>query len=297
MFESSGEMEMRWKHGGLLIMAALLFCGMNAWADQIILKDGTAYSGEFVRGDADVIDFLILGRTESFNTADVDRVVFKEKAAAKTTAAAPAAAPAEQGKPEPLRRVMIVKNQRQQQPDEAAQRSGTAKATFPAGTPLTIRTTTVIDTDRNRVGDVFEATLENDLVFENRIVVPQGAIVRGRIAHAKESGAFTGKSELLLELTELIADDRSYLLRTSDYTEVGEDRGRRTATTIGGTTAAGTVIGAIAGGGRGAAIGAATGAAVGTGVQVATRGETLMVPAETILEFTLEAPLVINVRP
>ena len=55
------------------------------------------------------------------------------------------------------------------------------------------------------------------------------------------------------------------------------------------------MIGAIAGGGKGAAIGAATGAAVGTGVRVLTKGETLKVPPETLLEFKLQRPLTIEV--
>ncbi len=62
----------------------------------------------------------------------------------------------------------------------------------------------------------------------------------------------------------------------------------------GGGAALGAIIGAIAGGGKGAAVGAATGAAAGTGVQILTKGETLKVPAETILEFKLESPLVIT---
>jgi hypothetical protein len=43
-------------------------------------------------------------------------------------------------------------------------------------------------------------------------------------------------------------------------------------------------------------IGAASGAAVGTGVQVVTRGETLKIPAETLLEFRLRQPLAIDLQ-
>jgi hypothetical protein len=146
------------------------------------------------------------------------------------------------------------------------------------------------------VGDVFEATLEDPLTIDNQTVAEKGTLVRGRIATSKESGKLTGQSELALELTEMVLGGKTYYLHTADYSEVGSSRGRRTAATVGGTAAVGAVIGAIAGGGKGAAIGAASGAAVGTGVQVLTKGQTLKVPSETILEFKLQSPLTIEMR-
>jgi len=63
---------------------------------------------------------------------------------------------------------------------------------------------------------------------------------------------------------------------------------------VGGGAALGAIIGAIAGGGTGAAVGAASGAAVGTGVQIMTKGQVIRIPAETVLEFRLQAPLTID---
>jgi hypothetical protein len=57
----------------------------------------------------------------------------------------------------------------------------------------------------------------------------------------------------------------------------------------------GTIIGAIAGGGKGAAIGAAAGAAAGAGGQVLTQGREVRVPAESILNFRLDQPLLVNI--
>jgi len=56
----------------------------------------------------------------------------------------------------------------------------------------------------------------------------------------------------------------------------------------------GTIIGAIAGGGKGAAIGAATGAGAGAVGQTVTRGGNVRVPAETLLRFRLDRPMVIG---
>lgn len=125
-------------------------------------------------------------------------------------------------------------------------------------------------------------------------MVPKGAEVKGTIAYARQSGKLTGQSELILELTEIKVNGKSYVIRTSDYSEAGASRGAQTAKAAGGVAAVGAIIGAIAGGGKGAAVGAATGAAVGTGAMILTRGQTLKVPTETLLDFKLEHELVIS---
>jgi hypothetical protein len=62
---------------------------------------------------------------------------------------------------------------------------------------------------------------------------------------------------------------------------------------IGGGAVVGAIIGAIAGGGKGAAIGAATGAGAGAAVQ-AVRGQKIEIPSESMLDFRLAQPLIIE---
>ncbi len=271
---------MRLKTSVFLIAMAIALPCAGVFADQIILKDGTAYSGKFIRGDSRVVEFRILGRVESFKIADISQISFKEPELQTTPADEPAA-PETAAEPPATQAAQI-------QGDPA---SGMI---FPAGSPVVIRTTAEIDTDRNRVGDVFEATLEDPMLWGNQIIFPRGTVVKGRIAYAKESGKLTGQSQLILELTDILQNGKSHFIRTSDYTEVGSSRTKRTAATAGGVAAVGAIIGAIAGGGKGAAIGAASGAAVGTGVQAVTKGEVLRIPAETILEFKLQRALTVK---
>ncbi len=269
--------------------------GTIAFADQIILKNGQRYSGKFLRGDAYVVEFRILDRVQSFNTAEVGQIIFQEPELATPaptpTAAARAAQPAAQAtaKPQPAATQPVV--QPAAVPVPAV---GDATVTFPEGTALTIRTTAPIDTDRNKVGDEFDAVLDEPLMSGNQVIVPRGTEVKGTIAYARASGKLTGQSELILELTSLKVNGKSYVVRTSDYSEVGANRSTQTAKTVGGVAALGAIIGAVAGGGKGAAVGAATGAAVGTGVQVLTKGQIIKVPAETLLQFKLEHALVLD---
>ncbi len=284
--------EMKVKPSVFMAALVLMLWGTIARADRIILKDGTTYSGKFIRGDSKVVEFQILSRIESFKTAEVAQIIFREP---ELQTGAVAGAPADPSAPVQPAAPAPEPKPRAAEQEAAPQKVPASTMVLPVGTPITIRTTTAIDTDRNRVGDVFDSTLEDALVSGSQTVAPRGALVKGRIAYAKESGKLTGQSQLILELTELVVNGKSYLLRTSDYTEVGSSRGKRTAATVGGLAAVGAIIGAVAGGGKGAAIGAGSGAAVGTGVQVITSGEVLKIPAETILEFKLQSPLSIAV--
>lgn len=273
---------------------ALLLCVTAASADQIILRDGTIYTGTFIRGDSRTVDFRILGRTENFQISDIERIVFSEPVVveAKEAPAQPsvpaAAAPQVQSQE-------IVKPEPAPSPAPAVRNSTNSTVTLPEGTPIVVRTTAAIDTDRNRVGDTFDAILDSPIEDNGLILAPRGSKAKGRISYAQESGKLSGRSQLMLELTELIVNGKSYMIRTADHVEEGSSRGQRTAATVGGTAALGAIIGAIAGGGKGAAIGAASGAGVGTGVQVLTRGEVLKIPAETILEFQLQSPVTLSV--
>jgi hypothetical protein len=284
-------------------LTALLFLLISTagWADQIVLKDGTVYSGKFVRGDSNLIDFRILGRVENFKTSDISKLVFGEpeaekKAVAAISNAAPQAPLPGKDELAPAEERSRPQSAKSEEVGQVGQDAQSSTITVQKGMTLIVRTTTEIDTDRNRVGDLFEAILDESLVSGTRTVAPRGSLVKGRIAYAKESGRLAGQAQLTLELTDLVANGKIYPMRTSDYTELGSSRGNRTAATVGGTAAVGAIIGAIAGGGKGAAIGAASGAAVGTGVQVITKGQVLRIPAETVLEFRLESPLTVDMR-
>jgi len=280
----------------LLLLAAF---AVPAPADQLVLKDGRQYSGKFVRADANVVEFRIFGKVESFPTSEVAQIVFKEPELVSPPAAQEA--PSVPADAEPRAGAAIEKPvaNAQAQPGAAASTVArgsipTSAATVPQGATLLIRTTTPIDSSRTGVDDSFDAVLEEPLMQGERILAERGAPVKGRIAYAQESGRMSGQAMLILELTQITIDGRSYELHTSDYSQVGSSRGKETAATVGGTAAIGAIIGAVAGGGKGAAIGAAAGAAAGTGVQVARGAETIKVPMETLLRFTLEKPLEIE---
>ncbi|HEX9120325.1 MAG TPA: BON domain-containing protein [Terriglobales bacterium] len=163
--------------------------------------------------------------------------------------------------------------------------------TVPEGTSFSVRLVDPIDTERNKVGDTFRATLSQPVMIGDEVVIPTDADVEGQIVDTKSAGHFEGRSAIALTLTRLRMNGKTYTLRTNQYDKQGASRGKRTAATVGGGAALGAIIGGIAGGGKGAAIGAGVGAGAGTGVQAATKGQQIKLPSETVLNFRLETAL------
>ena len=172
----------------------------------------------------------------------------------------------------------------------------TGSVIVPAGTRLSVRTIDAIDSAKNHVGDRFEASLEEPLTVDGKVVLTKGASVYGRLEEAKTSGTFTGRSELRLALTEIVVNGQTVPLVSREYELSGKSRGASTAKRTVGGAAVGTIIGALAGGGKGAAIGAGVGSAAGAGSEIITKGDQVKVPSETLLDFTLQDSVSVPVQ-
>jgi hypothetical protein len=166
-----------------------------------------------------------------------------------------------------------------------------APVTIPSGTHITVRMIDSVDSSKNKTGQTFRASLAEPIVIDGKTVVAKGADVTIRLAQAKSAGKLTGSSELELQLVKMVTGGKSYPLVSNSSTVKGKSRGKDTATKVGIGAAAGAVIGAIAGGGKGAAIGAGAGAGAGTVVQLATHGQQVKVPSESVLDFVLQQPV------
>jgi len=161
------------------------------------------------------------------------------------------------------------------------------------GTQLAIRLVDPIDSEKNQTGDTFHATLNAPLTSDGEQAVPAGVDIVGHVVEVKSAGKFAGQSEVVLQLDSLTSGGKTYNLQTDQYKKTGSSRGKNTAAKVGGGAVVGSIIGALAGGCKGAAIGAAAGAGVGGGVQAATKSQQIKLPSETILNFTLQAPVTV----
>jgi len=129
------------------------------------------------------------------------------------------------------------------------------------------------------------------VMVNGETVIPVGAPVKGVVLKSEASGRIKGEGGLMVQLTSLTLHGKSYKLVTGTAKQESKSRGKRSAAMIGGGGGAGALIGGLAGGGKGAAIGAMAGAAAGTAGATMTGKSDVVIPAETVLDFKLSAPL------
>jgi hypothetical protein len=262
---------------GVLLAFGLLSAG---FADTLTLKDGRVFNGTYLGGSARQIRMEVGDNIQTFEIERVASIQFGPAAAASPAPAAEAAPPA------PPERSNVFRPDSSS--DTAAPQSGIE---LPQGTALTVRMIDPVDSQVNRIGETFRASIDEPVVVGSQQVIPRGADVIVKLVDDKQSGKITGKTELTLDLVSVTVSGRVIDVNTQAVTRESGSRTARSEKVIGGTAVLGTIIGAIAGGGKGAAIGAASGAGVGTAAQVATKGQRVHIPSETRLTFTLEYPV------
>lgn len=256
---------------------AICLVASAAMADSLELKNGSLVKGKFIGGDQSSINFQVGSSLQTYNVGDIRALRFGSES--ETTE-------------------LSVPSGGQSHGSALAGEAATFSSyvTIPAGTRISVRTIDAIDSTKNHVGDSFQASLEEPLIVDDKVLAAKGADVYGRLEESKQTGTFTGRSELKVALTGIVVDGKTVPLVTGDYELTGKSKGASTAKRTVGGAAIGSIIGAIAGGGKGAAIGAGTGAGVGAGSEIITKGDQVKIPSETLLDFTLEQSVSIPKR-
>jgi hypothetical protein len=263
-------------HGVVIVLCLAV---STVWADSLELKNGSLIKGKFMGGTESEISFQVGSSVQKYDLADIVSLKFDTHRTATEMPVRPQSSLSSEPGTE-----------------EQAGMTAPTYVTVPAGTRISVRTIDGIDSTKNHAGDRFQASLEQPLIVDGKVVVAKGADVYGRLAESKESGTFTGKSQLRLELTGIVVNGQTVPLVTGEYELSGKSRGASTAKRTAGGAAVGSIIGAIAGGGKGAAIGAGVGGGVGAGSETITKGDQVKVPSETLLDFTLQQDVSIPTR-
>lgn len=175
-------------------------------------------------------------------------------------------------------------------------RHRSASVLVPGGTEIQVRLDQSIASNRNTSGDPFRATVAEPIMINGKIVIPQGAPVKGRIVAAHESGRLKGVARLRLTLESVEFKGKQYDLHTSSFARRGGDHKKRNWAIIGGGVGGGALIGALAGGGKGVAIGGPVGAGAGLAAAALTGKKDFLLPAETLLTFQLVDPVQVQVK-
>jgi len=259
------------------ISVFLLLAGL-AVADTVTFRDGHTVNGSFLGGDSRNIRVAVGNRVDTIRLADIDRITFGDS---------------DQSYAPPTLRYPPEERRAEVPPPPPARREDyNDRPMIPSGTVLTIRMTDSVDSERDRVGQTFNASLDEPVMDPGgRTLIPRGADVVVKLVDDVQSGKIEGRTILTLDIVSLRINGRDVNVDTTAITEQSGSRTARSGKVIGGTAALGAIIGAIAGGGKGAAIGAGAGAGAGTVAQVATKGQRVRIPSETRLTFTLQQPV------
>ena len=167
--------------------------------------------------------------------------------------------------------------------------------TLAAGTVIQVETTSTLSTKSNKTGEPFAASLAEPIADGDWVIAPKGAAVAGVVVSSDPGGRVKGVATLTISLRKLtLASTETVALATSTYEMDANTSKKRDAAKIAVGAGAGAVIGGIAGGGKGAGVGAAAGAGAGTAVVLATRGDPAVIPAGSVVSFTLTEPITVT---
>lgn len=168
--------------------------------------------------------------------------------------------------------------------------------TIPSGETLPVRITQTLDSATTQQGSTFSGVIASDVMVDGLVALPAGASVSGNVDAVQEASHYKGSSSLTVSLSSVSRHGDRLSVSTDPYSVKGKGRGANTAEKVGGGAAVGAILGGIFGGGKGAAIGAAAGGGAGAGVNTVTRGQQVQITSESVVRFTLQAPITLKVR-
>jgi hypothetical protein len=187
--------------------------------------------------------------------------------------------------------------------------------TIPAGTKIPLSLMQAISTKNAREGDAVYAQTAFPFVVDDRVIVPAGSYIQGKIAHVERAGHGHGRAEILMHFTSMIypsgytvmlpgsventpgADNKSVkdeegtIQQDSDTGKKVEDAAKGgTYGTLGGATAGGLATGGL----NGARVGAGIGAAAGIGWALLKRGNDVRLEVGTSIEMEIQRPITVD---
>ncbi|MCU1300174.1 MAG: hypothetical protein JWQ87_458 [Candidatus Sulfotelmatobacter sp.] len=188
--------------------------------------------------------------------------------------------------------------------------------TIPAGTKIPLSLKQAISTKNAREGDAVYAETAFPFVVDNRIIIPAGSYIQGKISHVERGGRLKGRAEILLHFTSMIypsgytvvlpgsventpgADNKS--VKDSEGTiRQDKDTGKKIEDAAKGGVyggSGGALGGALAGGLNGARIGAGVGAAAGIGWALLKRGSDVKLDVGTSIEMEIQRAITVDAR-
>jgi hypothetical protein len=164
--------------------------------------------------------------------------------------------------------------------------------TVPAGTRLGVRLAQGLSSEVSQVGQPVRAEVTRAVSVGGHQVIPAGAVVRGEVTAARPP-KIGGRAQLALRFHTLELPDGSHPV-AGGASWVGKSEKGKDIATIAGGAAAGAILGHQADDAQGKGVGGVLGGLAGTAIARKTHGKPLTVPAGSVLEVELEAPVTVE---
>jgi type IV secretion system protein VirB10 len=182
--------------------------------------------------------------------------------------------------------------------------------TIPVGTQIPLTLKQAISTKTAKDGDTVYAEVAFPYVVDERIVIPAGTYIQGKVERVQRGGHIKGRAEVLIHFTSMIYPNGYTVMlggsventpgaeKTSMKDSEGtirqdSDAGKKAKEAAGGATT-GAVIGAIADGAKGAGIGAGIGGAAGVAVGMLSRGADVRLERGTSIEMEIQREVTVD---
>jgi len=197
-------------------------------------------------------------------------------------------------------------------PNPAAPSVESAKPTFtiPAGTRVPLSLKQAISTKTAKDGDPVYAETAFPFVVNDRIVIPAGTYIQGKITRVQRGGHVKGRAELLIHFTSMIYPSgytvmlggsventpgaEKTTMKDSEGTIRQDSETGRKAKSAAEGAGTGAVIGAVTNGGKGAGIGAGVGGVAGLAIGMLSRGADVRLPPGTSIEMEIQRDVTVD---
>ncbi len=193
----------------------------------------------------------------------------------------------------------------------AGKAQGAETLTIPAGAQIPLALKQAISTKTAKEGDPVYAATSFPFVINDRVLVPAGTYVQGRISSVKRGGRVHGRAEVLMHFTSLIYPNGYTVMLPGSVENVpgagtnsvkgqegtiqADSQTGQKVGTAATTAATGAAIGGLTTGGlRGAAIGAGIGGAVDTAIGMLTRGHDVTLDVGTGVNMVIQRPIAVD---
>src|SRR5208283_1384834 len=178
------------------------------------------------------------------------------------------------------------------------------------GTSIPLSLKQAISTKMAKDGDPVYAETTFPFVVNERVVIPAGTYIQGKVEHVQRGGHVKGRAELLVHFTSMVYPNGYTVMlggsventpgaeKTSMKDSEGtisqdSDAGKRAETAAGAATT-GAVIGAVTNGAKGAGIGAGIGGVAGLAVGMLSRGADVRLEAGTSIVMEIQREVTVD---